>query len=655
MSAAFLLLFSFVVGEPPEPPPPTEADPESIATGGPQGRNMLLEFYLPGAANPYLVWPDVISADIEEAINLIGAFSVVVPVVGFGDSSAIFATHGREISIVYKDEGEVFRGIVEKLYAAGSGDTLTLQISGTSLIQELAYDNTYRGIIVDDLAVTAAFDLVLTDTDWTELITSAGVAFSRRYNNMSKYEALLDIAAIQGSYIRETDNLREVEIKNFSSDSGIILQNASHMTPEMAESTRFGWITDARRDSEGSNIWNRIVPEARSSRGYVDLGDSTRTTPYTIQSLIMNLPSITGKVDDEYTSVAGQTTQILGDINVVGDNRYLILYLMKNTNAFANTASPSIVYANGKAMTRIIEEGRGGPAAPDDTKDIEIWGIVGPDEGVNSIEMRWLTGATPVGGVNNYWMLISLQDVNQRTPYREADSADGASASPALAAFDSAVDDLVLGFMTVLGIDAAAITARGAGQTAFHDSPGIAVYVDEKAGAAPTTTLSWSLDTAVNWIVLGISLQPAIVYYIEDAASIAAYRRRVKILPLGDFKVTYALGYEFTANSIYDRTVDYLEEHKDPADFYSVDVAILPGAARDWFPGDSFLLDYRDFITGAYVIQNLICIKRNSSYDENGIRTWKLTLSTVARHREDIENAFYTVIQRINTIQNSQI
>lgn len=138
--------------------------------------------------------------------------------------------------------------------------------------------------------------------------------------------------------------------------------------------------------------------------------------------------------------------------------------------------------------------------------------------------------------------------------------------------------------------------------------------------------------------------QVPVLRYIEDAASVATYGRRQRvlnvrdILPLG----TSTTDMQRAANTLYDTGVTYLEKHKDPLNEYDVEVVglrhVSNGAYR-FQVGDTFrvqfdgnALDSSGGTTTALTVDaNLYLMGFTRTFASDGSDSWLLTLSNVLR------------------------
>lgn len=561
---------------------------------------------------------NVLAATITRAVDRIGAFSIDIPA---SDRQFALLTQGREVALIQEGVGTVWRGIVDtRSWRIDSDGTGYLTIGGGSLALELQWESTYMGIIIDDFAAGDAIDAIIDGTGWTKVLTGAGYQnLSNRYDNMTLWQALTDLAGIEGAYVRETNTAREIEMSRSTTDSGIILSNVESAGPLLAENPWLGLIEGLPSvREEGTNIVNRLVALGLDAGNIIyDLGHSDRTSPYTIQSFHKNRPSVTRvEVLDDTPIAAG-----LGAIKVVGITSAIILIVNRSTNTVSG------VTAGGRPMYLVAELNV--PGASDVTQSV-FWATGLSGDVALSLELDGNSTNENIRAV-----IIALQDVDQTDPIRNSASSSGTSATPSTIVASGA-DDLVIDALTVQGTS---VATPDASQTLRGESVGSNnASASSEAGTGSNVTMSWTVDVSAPWVHTAMSIRPAITYYIEDAASVSAYGRRVSFL--ADKGKRFVSGEEAdllnAANTLYDQAVTALERNKDPVTFYEVDVAHLPDIA--WLVGDSMRLLYRGAATdqdGEYVWLDVDAdvkvMEATETWDSAGVRHWHLMLSTVYR------------------------
>lgn len=147
-------------------------------------------------------------------------------------------------------------------------------------------------------------------------------------------------------------------------------------------------------------------------------------------------------------------------------------------------------------------------------------------------------------------------------------------------------------------------------------------------------------------------------YYLEDAASVAAYGRRQKVLVSKDTLpiANSAAAFQNAANALYDLAATYLQRFKDPQTVYTVTVARL---SPDFEPGDTMRLIYRgvaeDSVTSRTswlsVDQNVIVLEKARSFDQSGEVRWKLKVATIARWLQDDQELLIGALETLDVFR----
>lgn len=127
-------------------------------------------------------------------------------------------------------------------------------------------------------------------------------------------------------------------------------------------------------------------------------------------------------------------------------------------------------------------------------------------------------------------------------------------------------------------------------------------------------------------------------YYLEDAASVAAYGRRQKVLASKDVSpiANSPTAFQNAANALYDLGAMYLIRNKDPLKVYAVEVTKL---APGFKVGDTLKIIYNgiaeDSVTSRRtwlsVNGNFVVLEKRRKFTPEGGYTWKLILASVAR------------------------
>lgn len=156
-------------------------------------------------------------------------------------------------------------------------------------------------------------------------------------------------------------------------------------------------------------------------------------------------------------------------------------------------------------------------------------------------------------------------------------------------------------------------------------------------------------------------------YFLEDAASVAAYGRRTRVLSVKDALplANSPAGFTGAANALYDVAATWLARHKDPRTAYEVEVVGLRHLDEDGVPlfqvGDLLRLVYRgiaqrsDGTREAWlsVDANLWLMGFERSFRDDGSDSWSLTVATVDRHEEDETSRLAEVFEGMHALNVS--
>lgn len=156
-------------------------------------------------------------------------------------------------------------------------------------------------------------------------------------------------------------------------------------------------------------------------------------------------------------------------------------------------------------------------------------------------------------------------------------------------------------------------------------------------------------------------------WYLEDAASVAAYGARTRVLSVKDALplANSSAGFTAAANALYDVAATWLARHKDPLTSYAVEAVGLrhldAAGAPVFQVGDRLRLIYRglahrhDGPTAVWksVDASLWLLGLQRTFNDDGSDTWALTVSTVDRHEEDETSQLAQVFEGMHALQVS--
>jgi hypothetical protein len=190
----------------------------------------------------------------------------------------------------------------------------------------------------------------------------------------------------------------------------------------------------------------------------------------------------------------------------------------------------------------------------------------------------------------------------------------------------------------------------GEGSTLFQLGP--------TTGAA--AGIPWSTRTVPYTIHHAIGPNGETYYYLEDAASVAAYGLRIKVLAAKDIApiANTPTAWENGANALYDLGATYLTRFKDPLKVYKIQVSKLDDAFE---VGDTVRVIYRGVAvtdvatrtTWLNVDANLVVLEKTRSFDASGAETWTLVVATVARYLQDDQEILIGALETLRAFKTA--
>lgn len=572
----------------------------------------------------------LLEARITEGINTIDTATFTAP---FAASGIALATVMREIGIQRIGEGEIFRGFIVKVGTPVDVNGVTIvTFSCLSLAFELKRRQTWRSVLLLDLGAQDGIDELLTGSGWTGTITGGGyVNRTKEFINQALSAAIGEFAETHQAYWRETDvGTRDVEVKNYHSPSGIILTN-----PEGAGAAgRYGLLKSIQPyDEDATPVVNRVSFEMKSdSARIITPQESSRTAPYPILDVVTRMARIVSStLSLVFTSKVSQPFEMLGE------NRYAIaLYVGPTGSGDSDVATigGSFLETLGIAVN-----------------DVVVWGGLAPPKGLPVVDFESPAASVTVAGV------LGLENVDQFNPVFGAASNSGTGTAVSVTV-DSDTDCLVVAFVVLQTLGTPTVTPDNAEESVDKLSDPTATFDEDQVtawqvpGQNGTTTLEWTISPSQAWEAFAIALRPAKLFYIEDAASQAAYGLSEEMLQLGTYNEVETNRTEI-ANAGVDAMVYFLNRRKTPPRTYGVEAVYLPGTPLDWRPGDT--LRFLPNTTAVVDDERLICVQRTHSYDRDGVRTWELKLSDTPQIPVDELTLIAKLLGTSRAIQANQV
>lgn len=177
-----------------------------------------------------------------------------------------------------------------------------------------------------------------------------------------------------------------------------------------------------------------------------------------------------------------------------GSNRLLIVSVAIERETDRVTA---LTYA-GQALTFV-----GTSVDPTNTARVEIWRLIAPASGTNTVSVTFSGLSSVVVGA------ISFANVNQTTPIAASQFATGNATLTASASVASATDQVVLA--AIASDDAANSVTAGSGQTSRWNVLNAADVIgagSTQPGSATSTTMSYTLADNKGWAMGLFAIQP---------------------------------------------------------------------------------------------------------------------------------------------------
>lgn len=177
----------------------------------------------------------------------------------------------------------------------------------------------------------------------------------------------------------------------------------------------------------------------------------------------------------------------------------------------------------------------------------------------------------------------------------------------------------------------------------------------------PKTGAIWSSRTTPYTIQHAIGPNGLTYFYLQDAASIAAYGAREKLLADKQMApiANSVAAYENAANALYDEATAYLLRFKDALKVYDIGVSKL---ADNFSVGDTLHITFRGVafdengvLTGPWldVDDDLVVMEKTRNFDANGGETWALTVATVARYLQNDQEILLGALETLQAFRTS--
>lgn len=291
------------------------------------------------------VW-SLTGATITRALDGAGSISIDTPGT---EERAVTLIRNERRCIIKAEQDRVTRilgeGILRQRSVRGSASNWTLSANGPDLLDLLKRENTllarvYSGMTVEDIAQDLAGL-----AGWTANV-EAGIASEIvpvRFDGQTILKALQMLASMKGYHLRHAGGT-VVEIGLFGTNNGVRLVNAAYAPPQIHSNPNVMLVSTINISEDSENVFNWILPVGGGEgESAVTLEHSTRTSPYTIHSMVSSGKTI------YYLSDATSITNY-GTIKKVG--RFKQIMPISNSPADIEAAANALYDAAVAALQR---------------------------------------------------------------------------------------------------------------------------------------------------------------------------------------------------------------------------------------------------------------------------------------------------------------
>jgi len=223
----------------------------------------------------------VIAAKYQLALSRIGSWQVSVPA---EDAVGLSLATVRTVDLYREGEGLVVSGVLDAVeLRVGDSGEVVVQLSGQTRARELVLP-TIVSYTATGVSLASVVSALITPHGWTlgacpsrtVTVTLAGV---------SPWQAVAQLAERVGATVRENPLTRTIDLVTGATPSGLAYRNSAP-PPDDGYATLLP-VLGAQAVVDGTGITTRVIPLAETVAGRTArLQNSTRTSPYTIQSAL---------------------------------------------------------------------------------------------------------------------------------------------------------------------------------------------------------------------------------------------------------------------------------------------------------------------------------------------------------------------------------
>lgn len=177
-------------------------------------------------------------------------------------------------------------GQIEAVTLRGAVDGAVMQVKGPDRLAELKHASTLLGRQYSSAPIAAVASELAGLAGWTAVVESGLGATTLEFNGESALKALQTLIETHGLHLRLGEGERVVEIGTFGEDCGVRLIQRRMLGIDVYDNPHVTLIESITAKRDEREIVNWLLPlGAKEQAPRVTLGQSTRTGPYTIQSI----------------------------------------------------------------------------------------------------------------------------------------------------------------------------------------------------------------------------------------------------------------------------------------------------------------------------------------------------------------------------------
>lgn len=592
----------------------------------------------------------ILDAHYRQDLDLIGSYELTFPA---DDDAVANLAQGQELWVTVANEGLAFKGKIEELLTEQRTDEWTTIARGRSTALELVHRNTRLGLAFDGDTLDDTVDGLVADTRFSRGTTkSTSTQFNRRYDGLTRWRALADVAQFYQGHVREDLLNDEVDIDEFGSTVSLRLQSFEAVPQSLDANviplSRLKVMADSR------DLWNRAIV-----LGEREGVDGAQLTMEQASDMV------------EYASTAESTTHDITMPNVVeADDLLLMVATWRDSTAISPpsgwteeldaTTTPHLYVASKKA------------AGTEGGTDVTL--TIGASKALAAAVYR-IPATGWSGDLADIEITASGVSTNTApNPPSETPSWGDSFPTWFLAGFGAAgtvtvsdQPDDYRALLDVTGTDTSPVTL---GITSRR-------YVTGSAEDPGTFTISSSV--AWNAFTIAVQMTTARVYpvqkeagpdgedfyYIEDMESVEAYGLRERVVqmksvtPLGLDDADFVTAAEALRN--YGST--WMQRRKDPLTMYEVEPLGLKHLDSEGVPvfqvGDKVhvvgraAVDHGTKRLWLNVDAELWLMGYTRKFDADGASHWQLRVATSDRQILDDATRTVEALEDIWTLQSS--